>query len=312
MTTAVVCAYSLVGRNALEALIDCGIEVLALYTYNQPEADKWFEAPAEYARRRNIPVFIEADFNSGAAENHIRKLSPDFLFSFYFREMIDSKILQIPRAGAFNLHGSLLPKYRGRAPINWVLVNGETKTGVTLHVMTPKPDDGDIFGQAEIPIAWDETALSLTKKAACAGYGLLRERLPLLITGAISGIAQKNLGKSSYFGGRRPDDSRLTSEMTALEAFNQIRAVADPWPNAFLAGKRGNIKIPWALPHQGRCSPGRFMRADAGVLLGFTDAPLRLITLKNGPDRSDEPDVQAKWLKDAGIEEDTCLIVSHL
>ena len=305
MATAVVCAYSLVGRKAIEALDDCGIEILALYTYNQPEDDKWFEAPAEYARRRNIPVFIETDFNAGAAREHISRLSPDFLFSFYFREMIDAEILQIPRAGAFNLHGSLLPKYRGRAPINWALANGETKTGVTLHAMTSKPDDGDIFGQAEIAIAWDETALSLTKKAAEAGYELLRKTLPLLVNGAISGITQKSLGKSSYFGGRKPQDSRLTKEMTAIEAFNQIRAVADPWPNAFLAGKHGNIKIPWALPHQGRCSPGHFKRTADGVLFGFADAPLRLITLKKGLERSDEPDIHAEWLRCAGIEGET-------
>ena len=305
MATAVVCAYSLVGRKAIEALDDCGIEVLALYTYNQPEDDKWFEAPAEYARRRNIPVFIETDFNAGAAREHISRLSPDFLFSFYFREMIDAEILQIPRAGAFNLHGSLLPKYRGRAPINWVLANGETKTGVTLHAMTAKPDDGDIFGQAEIAIAWDETALSLTKKAADAGYELLRKTLPLLVNGAISGISQKSLGKSSYFGGRKPQDSRLTKEMTALEAFNQIRAVADPWPNAFLVGKHGNIKIPWALPHQGRCSPGHFKRTADGVMFGFADAPLLLATLKKDAERSDDPDVHAEWLRGAGIEEDT-------
>ena len=303
MATAVVCAYSLVGRKALEALIDCGMEVLALYTYNQPDEDGWFEAPAEYARRRGIPVLIEPDFNAEAVQSHIRKLSPDFLFSFYFREMIDAKILQIPKAGAFNLHGSLLPKYRGRAPINWVLVYGETKTGVTLHAMTAKPDDGDIYGQKEILITWDETALSLTKKAADTGYKLLRELVPLLVNNSISGITQKTLGKSSYFGGRKPNDSRLTKEMTAQQAFNQIRAVADPWPNAFIEGQHGNIKIPWALPHNDQCAPGNFRRTDAGILLGFSDAPLRLATLKNGAERSDDPDVQLQWLRGVGIEE---------
>ena len=304
MATAVVCAYSLVGRKAIEALIDCGIEALALYTYEQPDEDKWFEAPAEYAQRCGIPVFFEPRFNAEAVQNHISELAPDFLFSFYFREMIDEKTLQIPREGAFNLHGSLLPKYRGRAPINWVLVHGETKTGVTLHAMTAKPDDGDIYGQREIPIAWDETALSLTEKAAEAGYELLRELAPRLVNRAISGISQKTLGKSSYFGGRKPDDSRLTREMTAREAFNQIRAVADPWPNAFIAGKYGNIKIPWALPHGGQCAPSRFKRVENGILLGFADAPLKLVTLKNEAERSDDPDIQAKWLADIGLEED--------
>jgi methionyl-tRNA formyltransferase len=185
-----------------------------------------------------------------------------------------------------------------------VLVHGETGTGVTLHAMTAKPDDGDIFGQREIPIAWDETALSLTKKAAEAGYELLRKTIPRLVNGAISGISQKTLGKSSYFGGRKPDDSRLKSEMTAQEVFNQIRAVADPWPNAFIEGEHGRIKISWALPHDGQCLQGRFRRCGDGTLLGFADAPLRLVTLRNGTETSDDPNIHAQWLRGIGVKED--------
>jgi methionyl-tRNA formyltransferase len=304
MTTAVVCAYSLVGRRALEALVGCGIEVPALYTYAQPDEDKWFEAPAEYAGRVGVPVIMEPDFNAKKVEGHIRELAPDFLFSFYFREMIGAETLQIPKKGAYNLHGSLLPKYRGRAPINWVLVRGETITGITLHAMTPKPDDGNIFAQKEIPIEWDETALSLTQKSADAGHMLLLETLPLLIEGKIAGIPQGQLGKSSYFGGRKPEDSRLSEQMTAREAFNQIRAVADPWPNAFIEGANGKIKIPWALPCDGHCPPGRFKRTGDGILLGFADGPLRLATLKKGAEASNDRDVQAQWLKGVGVEED--------
>ena len=303
MATAVVCAYSLVGRRAIEALVRGGVEILALYTYNQPDADKWFEAPAEYARRQGIPVFCEADFNAGPAYTRILGLGPDFLFSFYFREMVGEKILRIPKSGAYNLHGSLLPKYRGRAPVNWVLARGETKTGITLHAMTAKPDDGDIFGQVEIPIAWDETALSLTGKMAEAGYGLVLATVSGLVNGTLQGIPQTTLGKSSYFGGRGPEDGRLGFWMTAHEAFNLIRAVADPWPNAFLAMEERTVKISWALPDEGRCPQGLFRHTDEGILLGFADAPLKLVTLKRGQERSDDPRIQSQWLKGLGIEE---------
>jgi methionyl-tRNA formyltransferase len=293
---------------AMEALCDCGMDILALYTYYQPDEDGWFEAPEGYAKKVGVPVFKEPDFNAAAVRGHIQTLAPDFLFSFYFREMIKAETLQIPQLGAFNLHGSLLPKYRGRAPINWVLVKGEAKTGVTLHAMTPKPDDGDVFGQKEIPIAWDETALGLTKKAAQAGFELLRETVPLLVDGSIEGVPQKTLGDSSYYGGRKPADSRLHSGMTAQEAFNQIRAVADPWPNAFLEGDGGLVKVPWALPSGSKCRPGRFRRAGEGILLGFADAPLLLVALKNGAGkaakRSDDPETQAEWLKAIGVGED--------
>lgn len=288
---------------ALEALIDCGIEVLALYTYDQPEEDKWFEAPAEFADKHGIPVFIEPTINAEPALSRIKVLEPDFLFSFYFREMIRADILAIPKIGSFNLHGSMLPTYRGRAPINWVLVHGETKTGVTLHAMTSRPDDGDIFGQKEISIVWDETALSLTKKAADAGYEMLKEIVPQLVKKNIAGITQKSLGKSSYFGGRRPEDSRLIVEMTAQEAFNQIRAVADPWPNAYIEGKYGQIKIPWAIPHSSKCQAGHFKLTEAGLLLGFADAPLRLHELKRGSERSNDPDTMADWLERIGVQE---------
>ncbi|MCL1893927.1 MAG: hypothetical protein FWG02_06820 [Holophagaceae bacterium] len=303
MATAVVCAYSLVGRKALEALLDCGIKVVALYTYKQPEEDRWFESPADFAIGHGIPIFFEPNINAPHVLDHIKKLEPDFLFSFYFREMIRPELLSVPKIGAFNLHGSMLPKYRGRAPINWVLVRGETNTGISLHSMTAKPDDGDIFGQTEIPIAWDDTALSLTKKTAEAGYELLREKVPLLSKSELIGIPQKSLGLSSYFGGRKPGDSRLTSQMTAHHAFNQIRAVADPWPNAFIESSLGMIKIAWALPCSGECVAGHFKRSDDGVIFGFSDAPLRLISLKKGTEKSDAPDVFAEWLRAIGVKE---------
>jgi len=308
MATAVVCAYSLVGRMAMEALRGCGVDVLALYTYDQPDEDGWFEAPERYAKNNGVPVFKEPDFNAAAVRGRIQGLAPDFLFSFYFREMIGEEILRIPKLGAYNLHGSLLPKYRGRAPINWVLAKGEAKTGVTLHAMTPKPDDGDVFGQREIPIAWDETALGLTKKAAQAGRELLLDTVPMLADGSIRGVPQKTLGDSSYYGGRGPADSRLNAGMTAQEAFNQIRAVADPWPNAFIEGNGGAVKIPWAVPGGPRCAPGHFRRTGEGTLLGFRDAPLLLAALKNGAgegqERSDDPETQAGWLKAIGVPED--------
>ena len=151
--TAVACAYSPVGREALAGLIDAGIEVLALYTYPQSETETWFEPPARLAETLGIPVRFEKRFNEDSVFEAIRSLKPDFLFSFYFREMIQARFLELPRLGAYNLHGSLLPKFRGRAPINWVLVKGETETGITLHAMTPKPDDGDIVGHLEAPLS---------------------------------------------------------------------------------------------------------------------------------------------------------------
>ncbi|MCE1229557.1 MAG: formyltransferase [Firmicutes bacterium] len=300
---AVVCAYSPVGREALAGLLEAGVEVAVLYTYAQGPDEKWFEAPAELAQRHGIPVRMAANFNADAVYDELRELAPDFLFSFYFREMIQARVLALPRLGAYNLHGSLLPAYRGRAPINWVLVKGETRTGVTLHAMTPKPDDGDVIAQVPLAIDWDETALSLTLKAAAAGRQLMKEALPALMRGEAPRLPQKTLGPSSYFGGRKPDDSRLDFAMTAKEAFNQIRAVADPWPNAYLETSRGKLHVAWALPTALPCPAGTFKATEEGVLLGFADQALRIVALRNHSQRSERPTDHAAWLQALGIPE---------
>lgn len=300
---AVVCAYSPVGREALAGLLEAGIEVISLYTYPQGQDEAWFEPPEVLARSHGIPVFHESDFNLDLVFARIAAERPDFLFSFYFREMIQARFLELPRLGAYNLHGSLLPRYRGRAPLNWVLVKGETETGITLHAMTPKPDDGDILAQERLPIAWDETALSLTLRAADAARHLVREAVPHLAEGTAPRIPQREVGPSSYFGGRRPEDSRLDFAMGTQNAFNQVRAVADPWPNAFLRTELGEIRIPWALPSRHPCLRGHFRMESDGLLLGFADGALRLVALRREGMRSERPTEQANWLRGLGIPE---------
>lgn len=303
MATAIVCAFSPVGTEALAGLLEAGIDVKALYTYPQSAGESWFTPPADLARERGIPVHMEPDFNADGVFEAIREAAPDFLFSFYFREMIKQRVLDLPRLGAYNLHGSLLPAYRGRAPINWVLVKGEWETGITLHAMTAKPDDGDIVGQARLPIAWDDTALSLTLRSAAAARTLVRETAPALAGGTASRIPQKSLGPSTYFGGRKPEDGRLDLGASAAEAFNLVRAVADPWPNAFLETPAGRVQVAWALPAAAPCPPGAFRRTGEGVLLGFRDGALRLHALRRGGERSERPTVHAQWLKELGLPE---------
>lgn len=301
--SAVVCAYSSVGTAALEGLLEAGVEVRALYTYAQGPDEQWFTPPAAVALAQGIPVHLAPAFNADEVYEAIRALAPDFLFSFYFREMIQARFLELPRLGAFNLHGSLLPKYRGRAPINWVLVKGEAETGVTLHAMTPKPDDGDIIGQTAIPIAWDETALSLTRKAAAAGRQLVTTTVPRLVEGTAPRVSQKTLGPSSYFGGRKPEDGELRFDMTAGEAFNLVRAVADPWPNAFLRLPGGTVKVSWAVPATADCPAGHFRVADEGVLLGFAAGALRIVVLVIEGKRLDLPSEQSERLRAMGLPE---------
>lgn len=303
MATAIVCAYSPVGREALAGLLEAGVEVLALYTYPQGEGESWFVPPAVLAAERGIPVRMEPRFNEDRVYQDIATLRPDFLFSFYFREMIQARFLELPRLGAYNLHGSMLPHYRGRAPINWVLLKGETATGITLHAMTARPDDGDILGQTALPIAWDETALSLTLRSAEAGRALVRSVVPGLADGSAPRIPQRTLGPSTYFGGRKPEDGALDLQGSARDGFNLVRAVADPWPNAFVTAPGGGIQVGWALPTAAPCRPGHFRETAEGVLLGFKDAALRIHALRKDGVRSERPTEHARWFRELGLPE---------
>jgi UDP-4-amino-4-deoxy-L-arabinose formyltransferase/UDP-glucuronic acid dehydrogenase (UDP-4-keto-hexauronic acid decarboxylating) len=230
---AIVMAYHNIGCTGIRALLDQGIDIEAVFTHrNDPGEAVWFDSVAELASSLGIPVFAPDDINHPLWVERIRKLAPDVIFSFYFRQMIKPEILNLPPQGCLNLHGSLLPRYRGRCPINWVLVNGESETGVTLHYMTPRPDDGDIVGQRPIPITDDDTALTLHRKAAAAAADLLDELLPRIVDGSAPRIPQ-DPSLASYFGGRRPSDGEIDWKQPARGVRNLVRAVTQPYPGAY-------------------------------------------------------------------------------
>lgn len=230
---AIVLGYHNFGCAGIEALSRHGFEIAAVFTHNDSPSERiWFDSVAEMASKYKFPVFAPEDINHPLWIEKIKELKPDILFSFYYRDMLKPALLNIPPSGCLNLHGSLLPKYRGRCPINWVLVNGEKETGVTLHYMTPRPDDGDIAGQRNIPITDDDTALTLHKKAVQASISLLDEVLPRIKKGTAARILQDN-STASYFGARTPDDGEIDWNQSAEAIRNLVRAVTYPYPGAF-------------------------------------------------------------------------------
>lgn len=229
----VVLAYHNIGCIGIQALLRNGFEISAVFTHlDDPRETIWFDSVAELAASLNIPIFAPDDINHPMWIRKIRELQPDILFSFYYRRMVGPSILEIPPAGCLNLHGSLLPKYRGRCPINWVLVNGEKETGVTLHYMTSRPDDGDIVCQKKVEISDSDTALSLYRKIAKVSDGILDEILPQIKEGTAPRYPQDH-SKATYYGGRRPDDGEIDWNQTAREVRNLTRAVTRPYPGAF-------------------------------------------------------------------------------
>ena len=229
----VVFAYHNIGRTGIEALRRNGFEICAVFTHKDNANENiWFGSVAELAGEYGIPVFAPEDVNHPVWAARIQAMAPDFIFSFYYRNMLSEEILAIPSKGALNLHGSLLPKYRGRVPINWAIINGEKETGVTLHYMTRKADAGDIVDQEKIEITNDDTAKTLFCKADKAAALLLDRALPLLKDGKAARIPQDD-SKATTFGGRKPADGQIDWSKPADEIRNLIRAVTLPYPGAF-------------------------------------------------------------------------------
>ena len=230
---AVVLAYHNIGCVGIEALLRNGFEILAVFTHRDDSRENiWFDSVAELSASRNVPVFAPDDINHPIWVQKIRALKPDIIFSFYYRNMVGPSILEIPQAGCLNLHGSLLPRYRGRCPVNWVLVNGEEETGVTLHYMTPRPDDGDIVCQKEIRISDDDTARSLHEKLGKASARMLDEILPQIKTGTAPRKPQDH-SKATYYGGRGAEDGKIDWSKPAINVRNLVRGVTRPYPGAF-------------------------------------------------------------------------------
>jgi methionyl-tRNA formyltransferase len=170
-------------------------------------------------------------------------MRPDLLFSFFYRKMIPEVMLDIPRLGSFNMHGSFLPRFRGRAPINWALVHGETETGATLHHMVKSADAGAIVDQETIVIGPADTAFDLTHKVSNAAVRVLLRQLPALKEGRAPSLPQDDT-KATYFGGRSAKDSRIDWRQSAWQIHNLIRAVPYPYfPPAFTEYKGEKLEV---------------------------------------------------------------------
>jgi methionyl-tRNA formyltransferase len=230
---AVVFAYHDVGVNCLKALIDAGIDIDLVVTHqDDPHENVWFGSVAKLCAEKNIP-YITPDANDlSNLIPQLQALAPDYLFSFYYRHMIPAQILACAKIAALNMHGSLLPKFRGRAPVNWAILHGETQTGATLHIMEAKPDAGDIVGQVAVSIGPDETATDVFGKVSQAAVKVIDQVLPSLLQGKVP-RRPNELQKGSYFGGRKPSDGQIHWNQSALQVHNLVRAVAPPYPGAF-------------------------------------------------------------------------------
>jgi methionyl-tRNA formyltransferase len=243
MSGIVVAAYSDVGYRCTRWLLDAGEPVRLVYSHpDVPGEERWWDSIAELAHGRGVPVKLVESLDAPSEEAVIRAAEPDFLLSFYFRRMIPGRILAVPSRGALNMHGSLLPAFRGRSPVNWAILKGAPFTGASLHYMTEKPDAGDLVDQEQVPIGPDDEALTVARRVSEAAVVVLARSWPKLKAGTAPRIPL-DLSKGSYFGGRKPEDGLVDWLRPAQEVHDLVRAVTRPWPGAFtdVFGRRVTI-----------------------------------------------------------------------
>lgn len=299
--TAVVFAYHDVGVQCLKVLLARGVRVALVVTHeDNPLENIFFSSVAALSAENDIPSITPETADTPGLAAQVAAIAPDFIFSFYYRNMLPAPLLALARRGAYNMHGSLLPKYRGRVPINWAVLNGETETGATLHEMTIKPDAGAIVGSSAVPILPDDTAFEVFGKVTVAAEQTLWNALPALLDGSI--VMQPNdLSKGSYFGRRVATDGLIDCQSDAQQIHNLVRAVAPPYPGAFwtigddkitvlktrlpaeaaqaaLQGKAAAVVFDSGKLYR-RCGDGRYLQI-LGVRINDRDASLQQYFLK--------------------------------
>jgi UDP-4-amino-4-deoxy-L-arabinose formyltransferase/UDP-glucuronic acid dehydrogenase (UDP-4-keto-hexauronic acid decarboxylating) len=280
---AVVFAYHGIGRIGLDAVVRHGFDVRGLITHpDDPDETIWWESAAARGSDLGIPVVRRAKAQDPGLLEAVAGWRPEVLFSFYYRHLLPEAVLVATPRGGYNLHGSLLPRYRGRAPLNWVLVNGETETGVTLHRMTPRADAGGIVDRERVAIAPLDTAFTLYRKLEGAAERLLARALPLILSGTAAETAQDS-ALATHFGGRTPEDGRIDWAWPATQVYDLIRAVTHPYPGAFTTWSGRRLFVWWALPLEQapNAPPGTVLAADGdGIVVAAGIGCLRLVTIQ--------------------------------
>jgi methionyl-tRNA formyltransferase len=237
---AVVFAYSNVGDRCLRVLKARGVEVSLVATHRDHPGEKlWFARVADTADELGLPWIFADDPKDDALAHAVAQARPDVIFSFYYRAMLPMAVLNLAPQGAFNMHGSLLPHFRGRAPTNWAVLTGATQTGATLHEMVAQADAGAIVDQSAVPILPDDTGEQVFNKVCMAAEQVLWRSLPAMMAGTAPRLPNA-IEQGSYFGGRKPEDGRIDWLQPAPQVYNLMRAVAPPYPGAFtdIAGQR--------------------------------------------------------------------------
>jgi len=251
--------------QTLQGLIDAGCNLVGVYT--QPDRPKGrgkqLAAPPvkELAQQHGIPVFQPQKLRQPEAVAELKALAPDLIVVVAYGQILPKSVLDIPAHGCINVHASLLPRYRGAAPINQAIIDGETETGITTMFMDVGLDTGDMLIKKILPIEPEETAGELHDRLAVLGRETMAETLRQLCAGTLRGEVQDD-AQSTYAPMMKKEDGRIDWSRSATEVHNQVRGL-DPWPGAYTTLNGELLKLARTSPvTNGAAAPGTVVAAD--------------------------------------------------
>lgn len=239
----------------------------------------------EYAKRNKIKIFKPKNINGRGFIRKLSELSPNLAIVYNYSYIFKKKIINIFPLGMVNIHGALLPQYRGANVINWVLINGENKTGITIHYINEQIDNGTIIAQETFPISSSDDARSLKKKLAKKSPELLKKVLKTIEFGKIRSYKKSNSDKKgNYYHRRSPEDGKIDFNKSNTEIVNLARALVSPWPGAFAYHKEKKIifeKVKKALALKETFQPGEIVSVQKnGLIIATGKGMIRLTGIR--------------------------------
>lgn len=266
---------------SLKAILDSQDEVIAVVTQPDKKSGRGhIETPSpvkKFALDRGIKIFQPENIRVSSFYDEIERMRPDAIVVVAYGKMLPPSILYLPPYGCINLHASLLPKYRGAAPVQWAIINGEHKTGVTTMLMDEGLDTGDILMQKEVDIYVDDNAETLGKRLSEIGAELLVETLHGLKKNTIRPRPQ--IGIPTYAPPLKKEDGLINWNKKAVEIYNLVRGVY-PWPGAYCYLNNKRLKINCVKVVEGSGIPGRIEKASDELLVGTLDGLISIIEIQ--------------------------------
>ena len=269
--------------GTLQGLIDAGVDLVGVYTQpDRPKGRGKKLAPPpvkELALQYDIPVFQPQRLRNPEAVAELQQLAPDLIVVVAYGQILPQSVLDIPKYGCINVHASLLPKYRGAAPINKAIVDGETVTGITTMLMDAGLDTGDMLVKKSLEIGPDETAGELHDRLAVLGRETMEETLQQVLDGTLPPEKQ-NDDESTYAPMMKKEDGLIDWSLSAQEIHDRVRGLA-PWPGAFTMLAGDVLKISHTEVIEGAGVPGTVLVADRnGVDVACGDGVVRIGALQ--------------------------------